>query len=107
MSTGAVQARNPTLMLVSRVAPHVVRARLSTFVVFNQIFWMPVCGNITTAGSTKAPESDCNTPCGGDKSEICGGNSRLSLYNNHDRPVQPDPTVVRDVGTWRLNGCYG
>jgi len=41
------------------------------------------CGDpldITTAGSTKQPESDCNIVCAGNASAICGGGSRLSMY---------------------------
>ncbi|KAI1166949.1 WSC domain-containing protein [Nemania serpens] len=41
------------------------------------------CGDpmdITTAGSTKQPESDCNVVCAGNASAICGGGSRLSTY---------------------------
>ncbi|KAI1203068.1 WSC domain-containing protein [Nemania serpens] len=41
------------------------------------------CGDpadITTAGSTKQPEADCNVACAGNASAICGGGSRLSTY---------------------------
>jgi WSC domain len=39
-------------------------------------FRLCYCGNSldATAGLTKYPESDCNTPCPGDPSETCGGN---------------------------------
>ncbi|KAK5990459.1 WSC domain-containing protein [Cladobotryum mycophilum] len=41
------------------------------------------CGdpaNIVTVGSTKRPETECNIPCAGNASAICGGGSRLSTY---------------------------
>ncbi|KAI0457698.1 WSC domain-containing protein [Xylaria acuta] len=41
------------------------------------------CGDpldITSAGSAKQPESDCNIVCAGNASAICGGGSRLSTY---------------------------
>ncbi|KAI1279043.1 WSC domain-containing protein [Xylaria sp. FL0933] len=37
-------------------------------------------GDLTKAGSTKQPESDCNIVCAGNASAICGGGSRLSTY---------------------------
>lgn len=41
------------------------------------------CGdpaNIAAAGAEFVDESDCNVPCAGDPSVICGGGSRLSTY---------------------------
>jgi hypothetical protein len=38
------------------------------------------CGAMLQNGSTKAPETDCNMPCSGNSSEICGGSQRLNLY---------------------------
>ncbi|RYP76919.1 hypothetical protein DL771_001472 [Monosporascus sp. 5C6A] len=41
------------------------------------------CGDpidVSNAGSTKRPESECNIVCSGNGSAICGGGSRLSLY---------------------------
>ena len=86
------------------MAPNVVSARLDD-PCFDHIFWMPDCGNVTTAGSTKAPDNDCKTQCIGDSSELCGGPNSLSLYGSN-RPPQPDPVVVVNVGEWRLEGCY-
>lgn len=37
-------------------------------------------GDLTAAGSTKQPETDCNIACAGNASSICGGGSRLSTY---------------------------
>ncbi|KAI1083033.1 WSC domain-containing protein [Whalleya microplaca] len=41
------------------------------------------CGDpidVTTAGSTKQDDSECNVVCAGNSSAYCGGGSRLSLY---------------------------
>ncbi|KAK8056954.1 WSC domain-containing protein [Apiospora rasikravindrae] len=37
-------------------------------------------GDLTQPGVGKQPESDCNIPCAGNASAICGGGSRLSTY---------------------------
>jgi hypothetical protein len=37
-------------------------------------------GDITASGATVAPESECNYPCTGNVTTLCGGASRLSLY---------------------------
>ncbi|KAM3483106.1 hypothetical protein MY8738_003550 [Beauveria namnaoensis] len=37
------------------------------------------CGNVLSR-TVKADEKDCNAPCGGDASKICGGGNRLSVY---------------------------
>jgi len=62
------------------------------------------CGDALTNGSTKAPDSDCNSPCVGDSTEICGGNSSLSIYWDGADPVQP--AIVQSVNDWRFQGCY-
>ncbi|KAK6075662.1 WSC domain-containing protein [Seiridium cupressi] len=40
------------------------------------------CGNTPPPKSQAAAESSCNMPCKGNPSEICGGSSRVSVYNN-------------------------
>lgn len=37
------------------------------------------CGN-ELVGSKKVESSDCNSPCVGDSSQMCGGSARLSVY---------------------------
>ena len=51
------------------MATNVVSARLDVRR-FDHILCVPDCGNITTAGSTKAPDDDCKTPCKGDDSQL-------------------------------------
>jgi hypothetical protein len=40
------------------------------------------CGNALAAGSVLSPngDSDCNVPCGGNSTELCGAGGRLTLY---------------------------
>lgn len=41
------------------------------------------CGDsrdLQTAGATVAPDTDCNVPCSGDPSYLCGGGSRIAYY---------------------------
>lgn len=38
------------------------------------------CGSELQPGSVIMPEADCQMPCSGDAAELCGGPSRLSLY---------------------------
>ncbi|CAF9930825.1 MAG: hypothetical protein HETSPECPRED_007720 [Heterodermia speciosa] len=48
------------------------------------------CGDIdeiAAAGSTAAPESDCNTACSGNSDYLCGGGNRLSWYQWTGTPL--------------------
>ncbi|KAG5794442.1 hypothetical protein H9Q69_006488 [Fusarium xylarioides] len=38
------------------------------------------CGNVLANDTVKADVGDCNVPCNGDKTLLCGGPSRLSVY---------------------------
>lgn len=60
------------------------------------------CGDELTEGSAAAPEADCNMPCAGDSSQLCGGGRRLSLYNNAD---WTGPEVPSDIGSYEFYGC--
>ncbi len=60
------------------------------------------CDKELTLGSATAPLSECNYPCAGDATEMCGGSRRLSLYHNDDcvGPEQPNA-----IGNYELYGC--
>eukprot|EP01064_Diplonema_japonicum_P039206 TRINITY_DN977_c0_g5_i1.p1 TRINITY_DN977_c0_g5~~TRINITY_DN977_c0_g5_i1.p1 ORF type:complete len:2288 (+),score=451.00 TRINITY_DN977_c0_g5_i1:87-6950(+) len=53
------------------------------------------CGSDIT-GATSTPESECNTPCPGDNTKICGGSSRSSIH-------RIPPTVIPSNDFF---GCY-
>ncbi|KAI9812048.1 MAG: hypothetical protein M1827_004941 [Pycnora praestabilis] len=49
------------------------------------------CGdvaNIAANGATVEPETDCNVPCSGNSSYLCGGGNRLSYYSWTGTPLQ-------------------
>lgn len=52
------------------------------------------CGNELTSGSAAASLSDCDYPCAGDATEMCGGSRRLSLYQNVDWTAPGDPGSI-------------
>ncbi|TWU70362.1 hypothetical protein ED733_000105 [Metarhizium rileyi] len=59
------------------------------------------CGN--TLGGSPADEASCNFPCSGDKSETCGGDSTLSVWEDSTYPSKPEEVSVDDYETI---GCY-
>ncbi|KAE8445874.1 hypothetical protein EG329_012797 [Mollisiaceae sp. DMI_Dod_QoI] len=67
------------------------------------------CGNaIVNAGSLAANPSDCNTACGGNSAEMCGGGNRMSIYSNQTTlTVQGVPAVQNTSlpGSWKYQGC--
>ncbi|MCJ1242521.1 hypothetical protein MMC14_010529, partial [Varicellaria rhodocarpa] len=48
-------------------------------------------------------QTDCSMACTGNSSELCGGPSRLSVYN---LTTFVPPTTVKAVGSYVLKGCY-
>jgi alpha-D-xyloside xylohydrolase len=47
--------------------------------------------NANSAGRRRAPASECNLPCAGNHTEICGGEWRMSLYTAHCAAWTPPP----------------
>ncbi|KAG4436351.1 hypothetical protein IFR05_008172 [Cadophora sp. M221] len=58
------------------------------------------CG--ASVNNIQATETDCDSPCAGDKTEICGGFNRVSIYQDPTFPVA-DPTTISD---YQKLGCY-
>jgi len=54
------------------------------------------CGDRIAAVATTEPEGECNVPCQGDSSKMCGGGWHLSIYEK-DRLT---------VGAFKYQGCY-
>lgn len=67
------------------------------------------CGNaIINQGVLATTQSDCNTACGGNSAEMCGGPDRMSIYSNQTTLyVQPVPAVQNTSlpGNWEYQGC--
>lgn len=59
------------------------------------------CGNELDRSSGKAPEADCNTPCTGDLTQVCGGGWRLNLFSNSTLPEPAGP-----IATYNREGCW-
>ena len=60
------------------------------------------CGNALQSYSALG-FTGCNMACSGNTSEICGGRSRISVYN---LTTYVPPTTVKSVGTYVSQGCY-
>ncbi|OBT51039.1 hypothetical protein VE04_08574, partial [Pseudogymnoascus sp. 24MN13] len=54
------------------------------------------------AGGGLAPLGECDYPCSGDASQLCGGSRRLSLYVNSALTGPQQPTTV---GNYEYKGC--
>ena len=77
-------------------------------VVLTARFWVQDCGDTISDGGTKASLSDCNFPCPGNATEVCGAGNRLNLYwSGATPPVPPAPPVIaQSYGLWVSAGCY-
>lgn len=66
------------------------------------------CGNTPPPKSQSAAESTCNMPCKGNTAQMCGGSSRLSVYNNTLYVPTRSPASVKVNGQAAYNyvACY-
>ncbi|CEJ95174.1 hypothetical protein VHEMI10671 [[Torrubiella] hemipterigena] len=62
----------------------------------SQCFW----GNVQFNDQI-SDANDCNIACGGAKSEACGGENRILLYENPDYVDPTNAIYVRDLKDWR------
>lgn len=60
------------------------------------------CGTALQNGAT-LNQTGCDMSCSGDSSMVCGGMSRLSVYNY---TMQIPTIIVPSVGTYLSKGCY-
>lgn len=66
------------------------------------------CDNFAGNGGVLATSpADCNMPCSGNSSEICGAGNRLSVYSfGSVQTAQPATVQQRDLpGDWNYKGC--
>ena len=59
------------------------------------------CGNTLNPGSVATPQTDCKYSCMGNKSENCGGDLRLNLYQFGAASVSE-----KVDNTYAYQGCY-
>lgn len=69
------------------------------------------CGNELSQLAQNATQTDCDVPCAGDSTEMCGAvdpSPRLSLYCNLSATPPPPPSIsqIDSTGTWNYLGCY-
>ncbi|UNI14601.1 (Methyl)glyoxal oxidase [Purpureocillium takamizusanense] len=65
------------------------------------------CGKQIVNGGVKATsDTECNTPCGGDSSQNCGGPGRMSIISRGPPQVLQPPAPIPNVGNWTYKGCY-
>ncbi|KAI1964730.1 hypothetical protein LOZ58_001418 [Ophidiomyces ophidiicola] len=62
------------------------------------------CGNARAPSSTPVAATECNMPCGGDRSQTCGAANRLSLYRHTAWQPAGAPAVV--AGSYAHRGCF-
>ncbi|OBT48309.1 hypothetical protein VE00_01254 [Pseudogymnoascus sp. WSF 3629] len=61
-----------------------------------------LCGSMISNYAVSG-QSGCNNICSGNASEICGGTSRISIYNYTS--FVP-PVLAANIGNYVLQGCY-
>lgn len=72
------------------------------------------CGARLSEGAAKRPESECNMACADSDCELCGGGSRLSIYEASGGGVDPRSTTRGGAGPrvtglpdgWAAYGCW-
>jgi hypothetical protein len=65
-------------------------------------------GDSLSPASIPLPQSKCNMPCSGNKQQICGGSSAISLFNNTMyTPRIPQKISLSQSGfSFNYQGCY-
>ncbi|KAJ7592059.1 WSC domain-containing protein [Mycena floridula] len=61
------------------------------------------CDSAIQVPGVQAPSTECNMPCKGNSSEVCGAGNRLSIFSNTAEPL---PVIPQSVGTWVYQGCF-
>jgi hypothetical protein len=68
------------------------------------------CANSLASTSTQLAQSSCNIPCGGNKTQTCGGSDAISLYNNSlysPTRIVNTAIVPGNAGvSFNYTGCY-
>ncbi|KAF7903668.1 uncharacterized protein EAF01_006717 [Botrytis porri] len=63
---------------------------------------------IINLGALASSDSQCNTPCGGNANQMCGGGDRMSIYSNQTSLVVRQLPVIQNTslpGNWKYKGC--
>ncbi|KAJ7852312.1 WSC domain-containing protein [Mycena leptocephala] len=60
------------------------------------------CDHALQSSATLANAGNCNTPCSGNSTELCGAGNFVDVYWNG----APIPVIPQQVGTWKYDGCF-
>ncbi|KAK6596307.1 WSC domain-containing protein [Botrytis cinerea] len=63
---------------------------------------------IINLGALASSDSQCNTPCGGNVNQMCGGGDRMSIYSNQTNLIVRQLPVIQNTslpGSWKYKGC--
>ncbi|KJA23963.1 hypothetical protein HYPSUDRAFT_201077 [Hypholoma sublateritium FD-334 SS-4] len=85
------------------------------------------CDNVIESPGAIETDGGCNMPCTGNSAEICGGSSRINIYQStaistapppppssttttatttSANPPTPTPTIKQTAGTYQYKGCF-
>jgi len=65
------------------------------------------CGDTIAASGALSTATDCNMPCAGNATELCGGASRLNIFKSTTaKPVASGPVTNPGPPGWPFLGCY-
>lgn len=103
---GTTAASNTALTIESCVAECVA---LGLSIAGLEYYTQCYCGNaMINQAALATAETDCNTACGGNSAEMCGGGNRMSIYSNETtlavKPV-PHTQLTGLPGSWNYSGC--
>ncbi|KAJ6475668.1 beta-1,3 exoglucanase precursor-like protein, partial [Mycena vulgaris] len=59
------------------------------------------CDYALQASGTLTSQGNCDTPCSGNSTELCGSGNFVDVYWNGILPANP-----QTVGSWEYNGCF-
>lgn len=62
-----------------------------------------VCDSVIQNPGVQALDAECNVPCSGDATQICGAGDRLSVYSNGAPPSTIPATIGDD---WAYTSCF-
>jgi hypothetical protein len=96
-------ADNPELTQASCVAACAAKGySIAGMQYYTQCF----CGNeVVNGGKLADNENQCNTPCGGNANQMCGGPNRFTIYSKGEPTVYGPPAPAPTVGNWKYQGC--
>ncbi|KAI1266095.1 WSC domain-containing protein [Xylariaceae sp. FL1019] len=64
------------------------------------------CGNTLTSKAEQTINRSCNTACGGNSTQQCGGSNRLSVWGTTKPTDDAKPTAPTTIGDYEYAGCY-